>query len=461
VTDRTPKRPSETAPKAGERKLPGRGVRTLVLSALAAVLLSIPIAATLAYFRVSPQDLPAALEALLDRRTDGEKFVATAQTRLTNNPNDPKAMAGLAAAYLVRVRETADPSYYQKAGELVDRATAISSKDAEITVTAGSLALSRHDFATALRWAQLSVQLAPDRPAAYGILTDALVELGRYDEAVAAAQRMVDLRPDLASLSRVSYLRELHGDLDGAIDAMRRAVAAGAPRSEGTAWSEVQLGHLLFAKNDLDDADHVYESSLQRVDNYVYGLAGRARVRAARGDLAGAASLYADAAARLPVPDVVIALGDVYARMGDQTRAQQQYALVVAMERLLAANGVRVDVDLALFDLDRGIDAPNALAVARTEYVSRPSTPVAMILAWAEYKNGDTAAAYKHMSEAVRLGWRDPLTLYRGGIISEAAGDGPRAIAFLKESSRLNPAFSVLYADDLASRLARLQAAAR
>ena len=460
----TPERPSQTsktAPKAGERKLPGRGVRTLVLSALAAVILSIPIAAALAYFRVSPLDLPAALEATFDRRSDGEKFIGSAQTRLTNNPNDPKAMAGLAAAYLVRVRETADPTYYQKAGELLDRATAINANDPEITVTAGSLALSRHDFATGLRWAQLSVQLAPNRPAAYGILTDALVELGRYDEAVASAQKMVDLRPDLASLSRVSYLRELHGDLDGAIDAMRRAVAAGAPRSEGTAWSEVQLGHLLFAKNDLDAADQVYASSLERVDNYVYGLAGRARVKAARGDLAGAADLYADAARRLPVPDVVIALGDVYARMGDQAKSQQQYTLVAAMEKLLAANGVRNDVDLALFDLDRGINAPNALTAARTEYAARPSAPVAMILAWAEHKNGDTAAAYKHMSESVRLGWRDPLTLYRAGVISEAAGDMPRAIAFLKESERLNPAFSVLYADDLTSRLSRLQAAAR
>jgi tetratricopeptide (TPR) repeat protein len=147
--------------------------------------------------------------------------------------------------------------------------------------------------------------------------------------------------------------------------------------------------------------------------------------------------------------------------MGDQTRARQQYELVVAMEKLLAANGVRNDVDLALFDLDRGINAPTALASARAEYAIRRSTTVAMILAWAEYKNGDATAAYTHMTEAVRLGWRDPLTLYRAGLIAQAAGDLPRAVAFLTESSRLNPEFSMLYAGDLAVRLAHLQAAAR
>ena len=84
-----------------------------------------------------------------------------------------------------------------------------------------------------------------------------------------------------------------------------------------------------------------------------------------------------------------------------------------------------------------------------------------MILAWAEYRNGASAAAYTHATEALRLGWRDPLALYRAGVIAEAAGDIPGAVRLLGESERLSPAFSVLYADDLASRLAHLQAAAK
>lgn len=411
--------------------------------------------------RSEPADIPAALERLFDQRTDGERAVGGALARLDAAPDDARAMAGLAAAYLFRVRETADPSYYAKAGMLLGRATALAPNDADVAVTAGSLALSRHDFAGGLRWAQVAARVAPDRPAVYGLMTDAQVELGRYDEAIASAQRMVDLRPDLASLSRVSYVRELHGDLDGAIDAMRRAVEAGAPRTEATAWTEVQLGHLLFAKNDLAGADEAYARSLQRVDSYVYGIAGRARVRAARGDLAGAAMLYEDAAKRLPVPDVVSALGDVYARMGDTARAQQQFVLVAAMQKLLAANGVRNDIDLALFDLDHGI--PNAVArsAAAAEYVVRPSTYVAMILAWAEYKDGETTAAMRHMNEALRLGWRDPLTLYRAGVIADATGDHVRAASLLRASSELSPHFSTLYEADLASRLVQLQAAAR
>ena len=377
----------------------------------------------LAVTRTDVADLSAAVERLLDPRTDGEKAVAIAEVRLADRPNDAKAMAALASALLVRVRETYDPRLYARAGELLDRAAALAPRDADVAVTAGNLALSRHDFAVALNWGEVAQAAAPARPAVYGVLTDAYVELGRYDEAIAAAQRMVDLRPDLSSYSRVSYLRELHGDIDGAIDAMRRAIQASAPRSEGTAWSLVQLGNLYLVKNDLVAADHAYADALSRVDGYVFAVAGQARARAARGDLAGAVRLNEAAAQRLPVPDFVIALADLHARLGDATRAAQDADLVWAMEQLLKANGVRTDVDLALFDADHDLRLVDALTAARAEYQIRPSVTVAMTLAWTEYKNGDLQQAARHARDALRLGWRDPASLHRAAQIARAAGD--------------------------------------
>ncbi len=436
-----------------------RAIRSVLVHAAAIVALALPIAAALAYVRVSPVDLPAAIEAALDQRSDGEKAVALAQRRLAAAPDEPRALAGLASAYLLRVRETADPTYYAKADALVRQATAAPMNDPDVAIVAGTLAASRHDFATALDWAERALWLAPVRPASYGLATDALVELGRYDEAVVTAQRMVDLRPDLASYSRVSYLRELHGDLNGAIDAMRRAVDAAPPRSEPAAWAEVQLGNLLFAKDDFSAAKTAYENATHRVRDYAFGVAGLARIRAAEGDMRGAAALYEGVAARYPAPDFVIALGDIYHAMGDEVRAERQYALVAAMERLLAANGVRTDVDLALFDADHARNVAASLAAARDEYTLRPSVRVAEILAWTEYRAGDLASALAHSREATRLGTRDPLLLYRAGVIAETAGDGARAAALLQASADANPRFSLLFADDLAGRVRRLAAA--
>lgn len=457
---------SALALSVGEVRLPGGRMpsaariasraRTAALVILAVVLLSVPVAAVRSAIRGDPPDAATAL--VTADALDGERAVTSAQRALAASPGDPRALASLALAYLQRVRETADPTYYAKADELVGRALARDASDATTSVAAASLALARHDFAAALQRARAAVARAPRAPAAHAVLVDALVELGRYEEAVAAAQVMVDLRPDLASYSRVSYIRELHGDVAGAIDAMARAVAAGAPRSEATAWSEVQLGHLHLATGDVASAEAAYREALLRVDGYPHALAGLARVRAARGDLPGAARLYEEVVRVLPLAEHVAALGDVYARVGDRSRADERYAVVETTQRLFAANGVRTDLDLALFDVDHGRDAAGALAAARAEYALRPSAVVASVLAWAELASGDLAAAQRHSAESLRLGWRDPLALYRAGVIADEAGDAPRARELLARASEAVPGPSVLFAPDLAARLARLGA---
>jgi tetratricopeptide (TPR) repeat protein len=416
------------------------------------------MAATSSMLRAVLERTSPASALLPDPRTQGQRAIDDAQSRLLRAPDDPLAMASLASAYLQRARETGDPTYYSKADALLDTALAARPTSVDAVIAAGSLALSRHDFPAALEWGRRAVALAPARPAAVGVLVDALVELGEYDEAVATAQRMVDLRPDLASYARVSYLRELYGDLDGAIEAMSLAIQAGAPTGEATAYSDVQLGNLYFAKCDLDAAERAYGRSIQRIEGYAHGQAGLARVRAARGDLDGAATLYERATARLPLPEYVGALGDVYARRGDASAAQRQYALVDVERRLLAANGVRVDADLALFDADHGMELARAVEAARGEYVSRRSVHVADILAWAELRSGDVANAARHSAEALRLGTSDPLMLYHAGVIAQATGDEARARDLLRRAHELNPRFSLLWADDLARRLQQLQA---
>ncbi|MEA2641054.1 MAG: hypothetical protein QOF51_2448 [Chloroflexota bacterium] len=435
-----------------------RPPRSLALDVALIVTIALAFGVVLAYMRM-PAPVPTGVQRALDTRPLGERAVDQAQQALATKPNDPRAMTNLASAYLLRVRETGDSSYYPRAEELLRRAAEALPDDADVLIGLGSLASARHDFATAATYGQRAVTAAPSHAASYGVLTDALVELGRYDEAIQAAQQMMDIRPDQSSYSRVSYIRELHGDVDGAIAAMRVAVAAGAPDTEPTAWSEAHIGNLLFAKGDLDGAEREYQLSLMRFDHEVFGRAGLARVQAARGDLAGAAQEAELAVQTMPLPEFVALLGDIYAAMGDTDRAAQQYELVGAMQRLFAANGVRTDLDIAGFDADHGIDLDDAVAAARAEYAIRPSVTVSDVLSWVEYRAGDLPDAARHSREALRLGSQDPLMLYHAGVIAQAVGDAERGAMLLRTAYAMNPSYFLLWQQDLTARVAALDAA--
>jgi tetratricopeptide (TPR) repeat protein len=271
---------------------------------------------------------------------------------------------------------------------------------------------------------------------------------------------MVDRRPDLTSLSRVSYARELHGDLAGAIEAMRRAAEAGAPQAEATAWARIQLGHLHFTTGDLEAAETHYRQALAMLPEYAHGLAGLARVAAARGDLKPAADLYRQALKAVPWPEYAIALGDVYRAAGNTRAAAEQDALVRVIAKLQRASGVDVDLEMALFEADHAPDT-TALAAAtqaaRAQYARRPSVHAADGLAWTLYRAGQPAEALHYAHQALRLGSKDPLMLFHSGAIAAAAGQPAEARGYLEAALAQNPQFSVRYAPEAARLLAELR----
>lgn len=402
----------------------------------------------------------ARLEVAARQRPAGptEQLVADLRDKVDGAPEDPDIHAMLGAAYLQLARETGDPSNYGRAEEALERALELDPENVEALIGRGSLALSRHDFEEALRLGRQALDLNDTIPRAYGLIGDALVELGQYDEAVRTVQTMVDLRPDLASYSRVAYLRELHGDLDGAIDAMQRAVAAGGGNVENTEYVRVQLGNLHFAAGDLAAAERAFAESLAHLADYPYALAGLARIAAARGDLSAAIDLYERASAVVPVPELIIGLGETLEAAGLQEAADDQYSLVVAMGELLEANGVRSDLEVAAFLAEHGPDPDAAVARARDAMAERPTVFAADALAWALHAAGSYDEASEYADMAVRLDTANSLVLYHAGVIAAANGETLIAQERLERALDLNPAFSPLHAPRAEAALAELEA---
>lgn len=369
------------------------------------------------------------------------------QDLLKKHPDDFAAHINLANAYLQKARESGDPRLYTQVDELLAQAAKIEPENPELFATQAVIALARHDFAGGLVLGQKALALDPERSRFFGVVADAQIQLGQYPEAVNSLQEMVNRRPDFASYSRIAYARELHGDPEGAVEMMTAAIEANSSVPENIAWAHVQVGNLFFAMGNPGEATKAYTRALQVTPDYAPALAGEARLAAAARDFATAAALYTKAFERLPSAAYAIDLGDVYSAQGDAAKADQQYALVRAIDALYADNGTNTDLELAAFFADRG-DAAEAVRRARAAYESQPNVYAADTLGWALYRSGDVAGAQKYSAEALKLGTRDATMLYHAGVIAREAGKPTEAQEYLRQALATNKDFSILHSAD-------------
>lgn len=386
-----------------------------------------------------------------------EWIIVGLQARLREWPDDAGSLAALGLAYVQQARVTADPSSYPKAEEALRRSLALAPEaNTEALVGLGALDLARHAFADALAWGRDALSVDPHDASAYGVVGDALLELGRYRQAFRAFQTMVDMRPDIASYARVSYARELRGDVDGAVEAMELALgAAGTPAD--AAWASYQLGELELGRGAVPAAATWYERGLELDPAYVPNLAGLAKVAWARGRPDLAIRRYQLVVERYPSVEHVTALGDLYATLGRDDLAAEQYAVVEATRAIARANGVNVDLEIALFDADHG-DPESALAAAEAEWGRRKSVHVADAYAWALYASGRYDEAARISRRALELGTANALFLFHAGMIELARGHDDAARRLLRRAIATNPHFSILHAATAERALAELEA---
>jgi len=376
----------------------------------------------------------------------GSALIPQLQQEVRANPTDVAGLGFLGLAYQQRARETGDPSYYTKSDGVLRRALRYSPDDLVATTGLGALALSRHRFRDALALGRRAVALSPSTARGYGVVGDALVELGRYREAFAAFDRMASLKPSLSSYARVSYARELLGDVRGAAAAMRLAIDAAAGQPEALAWSQTQLGKLFWSQGRARAAEREYRTALAARPGYVYAFDGLALVEAARGRYRDAIAYERRATDTIPLPQFVASLGDLQRLAGNGSAAQRQYALIGAIRRLLRANGVRTDLETALFDVDHAVRLRRALSLARAAQAERPSIDGDDVLAWALARNGRCSEALHYSKRALRLGTRDAVKFFHRGMVERCLGNGVAAKTWFRRALSVNPNFSLLWA---------------
>ena len=407
-------------------------------------------------FAQPPQAAPVTA-AGIDRTPSGSlpAVIARLQDHLRDQPRDAAGWATLGLAYVERARLSADPSYYPKAESVLGRSLKLQPRDNEAALTGrAALAAARHDFAGALRLADqaLAVNAYAARPLA--VRVDALVELGRLDDAYDAVRRADRLRPGIPIFTRYAYVMELRGNAKEAGRVLSRAAVTATDPGD-VAYVGTQQGELAWSRGDLGTADRRFRAALQVDPAYLPALDGRAKVRAARGDVAGAIDDRRALVERAPLPGYAAALGELYESRGQRDKAREQYAVVAAWSRLARANGVATDLETALIQADHGNPA-EALRAARAEWARRHTPLIADALAWALHVNGQDEEALAYARPATGAKYANAQFHYHRGMIEKALGRDADARRSLAAALRLNPHFSPLQAPRARAALEKL-----
>jgi tetratricopeptide (TPR) repeat protein len=356
-----------------------------------------------------------------------DQRILRATQMIERMPNRAEGYNQLAAAYMQKARETADFSFNARASESIDKSLSIEHDNYDALKLRAKLELTYHRFAEALQTARRAQAFRDDDHDVWGQITDALVELGDYKGAVEAAQKMVDLRPDSSAYARVSYLRSLHGDTDGAIAAMTAALQSANPNDpESVAWCHVQLGNELMNAGKLAAAERHFDQALQTFPEHRLALEAKGRARMAAGDLQGAVVIYEREQARNASADTAAALGDLYTRLGKHDLARVEYERFETLERENATLE-RSWRHMINFWLDHERHLADALALATREYETRKDIFTCDSLAWALFKNGKPQEARTLIDEALRTGSKDARINDHAGMIYKALNVSQRS----------------------------------
>lgn len=461
-----PSRPAEAGPPRPARRRRTRGPRTLRALAIGSLAAGLFLIGGLGLLR--PADAPEPSVVAADQVAETvshpvvlsgtlDRAISDLRRHLEEFPTDWRSWATLGLAYVQQARVTADPRFYAQADGALERSLELQpTANLEAFTAMGALASARHDFAAALEWGERARAETPGNANVLGVIGDAQLELGRYEEAFATFQEMVDLRPDVASYARASYARELQGDVPSAITAMELALqSAGTPQDR--AFAAYHLGELEFNRGRLGPAADRFRQAAAFAPEFVQPTIGLALVAWARGDVDGAVALVRPVVRRVPAPEHVILMGDLLAAAGRGAAAERQYEVARVQSALARDAGVNVDLEIALFEADHG-DASAALRAAQAEWERRQSVHVADALAWSLHRSGRSQEALDVARDAGRLGYRSALFAFHRGMIELAVGDERAAVGALREALRINPYFSVPHAEEARTTLDELEA---
>ncbi len=370
-----------------------------------------------------------------------QQKIALALAVIKENPNRIQAYNDLALGYIRRVRETSEVRYYDQAETALQESLQMSPDNFEAQKTRVMLMIGRKDFAKALELAHALNRKTPDDVLVYGLVADADIGLGNYKEAEEAAQWMLDIRPgNVPGLLKGAQLRRLFGDTEGAMDFYSQAYQQTPPtQTEDLSWILTQMTDLELSAGNIDGAEMLVHSALEKFPNYYLALESQARVMVAQHQATEAIKILRERNQNFPSAESLHALAIALEDGGQRAESVAAFGEFERIARSQIDSSENANPALVQYYLGRGKNFAEALRIARIEIARRQDVSTLDAYAWALYRAGQYPDAQKAIARALAVGVREAAFYYHAGAIAAQLEDRPSAARYFDESLKANP----------------------
>jgi tetratricopeptide (TPR) repeat protein len=382
-----------------------------------------------------------------------DQKIAAMEKTSSADPRDRRVKVDLAFLYLQKGRETADFHYLDLAMNITNALLDQDSGDMLARRLDNEINMMKHEFRRVATSAEDLTKLAPSDPGPWGNLGDALMELGEYERAGQAYQRMFAARPGLESYNRLAYFKFVTGDAAGAIHLMKLAIEAGSRIPEPVAWCYNELGDMFFKTGRIEEARAAYLQAIHLFPAAHKAHYGLGRVLAGDGKLTEAAVSVKRAQSIVPLVEYAGELEQIYKHLGKPDEARKQQALIDVVDKLSRARGETANRVLALIYIDEDRKLDYAAQLAENELENRNDVYTFDALSWVYYAQKHFDEAAKMSEKALRFRTTEPAFYYHAGMIASAQGRGDEAKQLLRRALELNSRFDLNHAPE-AARLA-------
>ncbi len=374
--------------------------------------------------------VPSVIKAA-DTNSETDKLILRYQNAVAQTSEPLAQLERLGWAYVAKARETRDVGYYTLAEQAAACIEIQAPESADALLLRGHVLHNLHRFQEAEAAAQRLVEqrgLWFD----FALLGDVLTERGDLQKAAIAYQQLAEQRPGPQAYLRISQLRWLKGDLEGALQMMVKTVRATSPRTpEPAAWAHVRLAMLLMQLDQLAEADAALDSALLLQPGYPPALYTRGRILLAQHRASDAISLLRQAVQADPLPEFRWALYEALKITGQYRSANQQLA---ELQRYGAIEDART---FALFLATRGEQPETALRLALDELQLRKDVFTLDAVAWALSSAGKHSQAREYSRQALAEGTQDARLFLHAGVIAARAGDNYQAFELLSSAESI------------------------